>query len=260
MIKRKSLEVRLARTAAEIDAAQALRYRVFYEELCAEADAQARASRRDVDAMDERCDHLLVLDHAAEGNAPAVVGTYRMNRQATERRSSDFYSSDEYDLAPLIAYPGCLLEVGRSCVAPEYRRGAVMQLLWAGIAEYVSRHDVALMFGCASFPGSDPQVRALGLSYLYHHHLARPELRARAVGDRYVAMDLIAKTDVDPEKAWAGLPPLIKGYLRLGGCVGDGAVIDPQFDTVDVCVVVEASRIAEKYYRFYLNRHPAEAA
>jgi putative hemolysin len=260
MIKRKSLEVRLAQSEAEIDAAQALRYRVFYEELNAQPDAQARQNRRDVDDLDARCDHLLVLDHAAGAEAPQVVGTYRMNLVTDARRCDAFYSAQEFDLTPLLDYPGGLLEVGRSCVAPDYRRGGVMQLLWAGIAEFVARHNVGLMFGCASFSGSDPELWADGLSYLHHLHLARPELRPRAAEGRFVAMDRLPRDAIDEEKAWAALPPLVKGYLRLGGVVGDGAVVDRQFDTVDVCIVVEANRIAEKYYRFYLSRHRAEAA
>lgn len=259
MSERKSLEVRLARSAADVDAAQALRYRVFYEELNAEPDAEMRASRRDVDALDARCDHLLVLDHAGGGD-PRVVGTYRMNLQRPGGQGSAFYTAGEYDLSPLLSYPGRLLEVGRSCVAAEYRRGAVMQLLWAGIAEYIAAHDVGLMFGCASFAGRDPAAQAQSLTYLYHHHLAPPALRPRAVTGRYVAMDLQPRDDIDTGRAWSALPPLIKGYLRLGGCVGDGAVVDPQFDTVDICMLVEASRIAEKYVRFYRNRHPAKAA
>lgn len=261
MSRRKSLEVRLAKTAAEIDAAQALRYRVFYEELNAEPDAAARLDRRDRDALDARCDHLLVLDHGEEGDGdPQVVGTYRMNLQTEAQDSAVFYSSGEYDLSPLLSYPGRLLEVGRSCVAREYRSGGVMQLLWAGIAEYITSHDVGLMFGCASFPGSDPDKMAQGLSYLYHHHLAPENLRPQAVDSRYVKMDRMPREEIDEAAARASLPPLIKGYLRLGGCVGDGAVVDPQFDTVDICMIVEASRIAEKYVRFYRERHPAKAA
>ena len=260
MSARKSLEVRLAQSEAEIDAAQALRYRVFYEELNAEPDEATRQSRRDMDALDARCDHLLVLDHGDGNVTPKVVGTYRMNLQPENPDGGAFYSAGEFDLSPLLTYPGRLLEVGRSCVAPEYRRGAVMQLLWAGIAEYIATHDVGLMFGCASFPGSDPAEQAQGLAYLYHHHLAPPSIRPRAVEGRYVAMDLQSREEIDTGKAKAALPPLIKGYLRLGGCVGDGAVVDPQFDTVDICMLVEASGIAEKYVRFYRERHPAKAA
>lgn len=259
MSGRRSLEVRLSRSEAEIDAAQALRYRVFYEELNAEPDAAARQDRRDRDALDARCDHLLVLDHAGSG-APQVVGTYRMNLQAPHSTSTSFYTSGEYDLSPLLGYPGRLLEVGRSCVAPEYRSGGVMQLLWAGIAEYIATHGVGLLFGCASFPGSDPDALAESLSYLHRHHLAPETMRPRAVDSRYVAMDRMPPGPIDNAVARTALPPLIKGYLRLGGCVGDGAVVDPQFDTVDICMIVEASRIAEKYVRFYRERHPAKAA
>lgn len=252
----RNLEVRLADSAAEITAAQALRYRVFYDEMGAKPSAAMVESGRDFDALDEQCEHLLVIDREVADPAAAVVGTYRMNlQQAGGGNMADFYSADEYDLTQLIDHPARLLEVGRSCVAADYRRGAVMQLLWLGIAEYMAENDVGILFGCASFPGSDPAVHAEALSYLHHHHLAPPELRTRALGARHIGMDMLPKDRVPAGGAVAaGLPPLIKAYLRLGGYVGDGAVIDHQFNTVDVCVIVEASRIAEKYYKFFLPK------
>jgi putative hemolysin len=126
-----------------------------------------------------------------------------------------------------------------------------MQLLWRGIAIYVFRYDIKLMFGCASLPGTDPDALALPLSYLFHYHLAPPEIRPQAIADRYVEMDLLERDEVDVKAALAEMPPLIKGYLRLGGFVGNGAVTDDQFNTTDVCVVVKTSLVTEKYYRHY---------
>jgi len=260
MANLKDLEVRVARSPEEIGWAQALRYRVFYEEMGARASAEMARTRRDFDALDEACDHLLVLDNTVGDPALRVVGTYRLNLQAGQGKTTRFYSAGEYDLTQLLRNPARLLEVGRSCVAHGYRRGAVMQLLWLGIAQYMAAHSVGIMFGCASFPGADPMAQSYALSYLYHHHLAPPELRARALSGLHVEMAMLPKDRVDADKARAALPPLIKGYLRLGGCVGDGAVIDHQFNTVDVCIIVEASRIAEKYYRFYLPKLTARKA
>jgi L-ornithine Nalpha-acyltransferase len=207
--------------------------------------------RRDYDGFDEICDHLLVLDHSRGTGPEAVVGTYRLIRRAAAERFGTFYSAAEYDIAPLIAYPGEILELGRSCVDAGYRARPVMQLLWSGIAAYVSHYDIALMFGCASLPGTDPAALAVPLSYLYYHHLAPPALRARALPERFVEMRRLGPAAIDPMRTLGALPPLIKGYLRLGGFVGDGAVIDEQFNTTDVCIVVKTDLVAEKYSRHY---------
>jgi putative hemolysin len=245
------LEVRLADSKAAIDAAQALRYRVFYEEMSAVPNSEMAARHRDFDEFDEVCDHLLVIHHARGSGPGAVVGTYRLLPHNVADRHGGFYSAAEYDLSNLLAYPGRILELGRSCVDAAYRNRATMQLLWQGISAYVFEHDIALMFGCASLPGTDPDALAVPLSYLHHHHLAPPELRVRALRHRCVDMNRLPPEAVDPRKALADLPPLIKGYLRLGGFVGEGAVIDRQFNTTDVCVVVETGRVTEKYYRHY---------
>jgi len=255
-----ALEVRLAASDAEIDAAQALRYRVFYEEMQARPSAKVAASRRDRDTFDAYCDHLLVIDERRGTGADGVVGTYRLLRRAVAMRSGGFYTATEFDIGPLLAHPGEILELGRSCVDPAYRTRPTMQLLWRGIASYVFQNNIKVMFGCASLPGTDPKALAVPLSYLHHYHLAPPPLRARALPDRYVDMNLLPHGDIDPEAAVAqfdsraaiaALPPLIKGYLRLGGLVGDGAVIDPQFNTTDVCLIVVTDRITDKYFNHY---------
>jgi putative hemolysin len=246
-----NLGLRLAESAAEVEAAQALRFHIFYEELGARADARTAAARRDADEFDAVADHLLVLDHALGQGPEAVVGTYRLIRRAAARRIGRFYSESEYDVSMLVAFPGEIMELGRSCVAAPYRTRGTLQLLWRGIAAYVFRHRVGLMFGCASLPGTDLDALAPQLSYLHANHLAPPELRARALPGRHVAMDRLPIGQVDAKAALVALPPLVKGYLRLGGFVGDGAVLDEQFNTTDVCVVVKTDLITEKYYRHY---------
>jgi L-ornithine Nalpha-acyltransferase len=248
------LQVRLAENEADIDAAQALRYRVFYESLGARAAVEAARRRRDFDRFDERCDHLLVLDHSRGTRPEIIVGTYRLIRREAAARLGGFYSAGEFDIARLAAYPGEILELGRSCVDSAYRQRPTMQLLWSGIAAYVFYYDIAVMFGCASLPGTDPDALAAPLSYLHHYHLAPPALRARALAHRYVEMNRLPITAIDPVRALAGLPPLIKGYLRLGGFVGDGAVIDADFNTVDVCIVVKTDLVSEKYSRHYVRK------
>lgn len=246
-----TLGVRIAEGAAEIDAAQALRYRVFYDEMGAHPDAAMAASRRDFDRFDDVADHLLVVDHAIGPGPEGVVGTYRLIRVEAAARAGGFYSADEYDLSAVLGFPGRVMELGRSCVDARYRNRAVMQLLWRGIAAYVFRHGIGLMFGCASLPGTDPDKLAVELTYLYTHHLAPPELRPRALPGRYVEMRRMDPAALVPMRALAAVPPLIKGYLRLGGFVGDGAVIDTQFNTVDVAIVVKTDLITEKYLRHF---------
>jgi L-ornithine Nalpha-acyltransferase len=246
------LQVRLAEDRADIEAAQALRYRVFYETMGAVPVAGMAQRRRDFDPFDDICDHLLVIDHDRPSGGQ-VIGTYRLIRRDAARRCGRFYSSGEYDIANLIAYPGEILELGRSCVDPLYRGRGAMQLLWGGIAAYVFRYDIALMFGCASLPGTNPEALAEPLSCLYHAHLAPPELRVRALDERYVDMNRRDAAGLDSARIRAALPPLIKGYLRLGGFVGDGAVIDTQFNTTDVCIVVKTDLVAEKYSRHYVR-------
>lgn len=253
------LEVRLAVDAADVDAAQDLRYRVFYEEMSAAPDAAMAARQRDVDRFDEICDHLLVIDrgHRPAGRDGVVVGTYRMLRRSVAMRHGGFYEAGEYDITALLAQNGELLEVGRSCVDEAYRNRATIQLLFRGIAAYVEHHDVALIFGCASLPGVDPAAMAMPLSYLAHNHLAPPALRPVALAARHVDMKLLAPEAVDTRAAVAALPPMIKGYVRAGCVVGDGAVIDHQFGTVDVCIVVPMDRVSEKFRQRY--EHDASA-
>ena len=255
-----NLRIRLAENPAEIRAAQALRYRIFYEQMAAQPTAEMRAARRDFDSFDDFCDHLLVFDEERGSGPESVVGTYRVMRREGATRRGQFYSVDEYDIAAIESYPGEILELGRSCVDPTCRSGAAMQLLWRGIAEYVFYYNISIMFGCASLPGTDPQRLKLPLSYLYHHHLAPPALRARAVDDRRVAMDLLPIEEVRIPEARQALPPLIKGYLRLGGFVGDGAVVDYDFGTTDVCIVVKTDWVTEKYLRHYKREEAGSSA
>ena len=246
-----NLGVRVATTPGEIDAALALRYRIFFDEMGATPTAQTRVSRRDRDEFDSVADHLLVVDHAIGPGPEGVVGTYRMLQPAGAAAIGRFYTADEYDIGPITSFPGRVLELGRSCVDITYRGRAVMQLLWRGIAAYVFHNQVDLMFGCASLPGTDPERLAVELSYLYEHHLAPPALRPRAKPDRYIDMRRVPVSSFDPRRVNQMLPPLIKGYLRIGGFIGDGAVIDTQFNTIDVAMILKTDLVTDKYYRHY---------
>jgi len=244
------LHIRLAETAEEVRASQRLRYRVFCEEMAATPSAEERLERREYDTFDAYCDHLLVFDRRKRGTE-AVVGTYRLMRREQALRRGQFYTIDEYDISTLLNYPGEILELGRSCVAADYRTGTTMQLLWRGIAEYVFYYNIDVMFGCASLPSTDPDTLKDALSYLYHHHLAPPALRPKALPGRYVDMNRQAPEEINVRQARRLVPPLVRGYLHLGGFVGDGAVIDYDFGTTDVAVVVKTDWVTQKYLRHY---------
>ncbi|HVZ54896.1 MAG TPA: GNAT family N-acyltransferase [Pseudolabrys sp.] len=259
-----SLEVRLAQTAAEVRQAQKLRYRVFYQEGSAIPNPGRLFARRDVDGYDAICDHLLVLDHDARDrgvhNRPAVVGTYRLLRQSLAEDHGGFYTAGEFDIGGLIERHRNLqfLELGRSCVLEAYRNKRTVELLWHGIHAYILQNRCDVMIGCASIDGTDPRRLALPLSFLHHHAPAPDAWRARALPNRYVDMNRMSKESIDPKEALRALPPLIKGYLRLGAYIGDGAVVDHEFGTTDVLVVLPVSVIQKRYFEhFDLSRRAA---
>ena len=246
-----NLGVRLAATEAEVQAAQALRYQVFFAEMGAKPDEAMAAAKLDYDAFDTIADHLLVIDHDLGDGAAAVVGTYRLIRQEKAEAFGRFYSESEYDISPLMRFPGRKLELGRSCTAQAYRNRVVLQLLWRGIASYIAHYKIDTMFGCASLAGTNPDALAEELTYLALHHPAPSELAPVALPACYVNMKRLPAEAINPKQALMRLPPLIKGYLRLGGYVGDGAVIDTQFNTTDVAVIVQTDLLTEKYFRHY---------
>jgi len=252
-----TLEVRLAQTAAEVRQAQKLRYRVFYQEGSAIPNPGRLFARRDIDIYDAICDHLLVLDHAAAeghpGNRPAVVGTYRLLRQSLAEDFGGFYTAGEFDIAGLIARHSDLqfLELGRSCVLAPYRNKRTVELLWYGIHAYLLQNGTDVMIGCASLDGTEPKQLALQLSFLHHYARAPEAWRARALNERYVEMNRMSKETIDPKKALRELPPLLKGYLRLGAYIGDGAVVDHEFGTTDVLIVLPVSAVKKRYLEHF---------
>jgi L-ornithine Nalpha-acyltransferase len=252
------LEVRLAGSAGEVAAAQELRFRVFHEEMGARCD-EAAAERRDADRFDAVCDHLLVVDGDA---GDAVVGTYRLLRQEMAIASGGFYSAAEFEIGRLAARHRDLkfLELGRSCVLPAYRTKRTIELLWQGIWGYVRRHGIGAMTGCASFPGTVPQAHAAALSFLHHNCRSEGDWHVRALADRFVDMDMMPPEAVDMRAALAAMPPLIKGYLRLGARIGDGCVVDREFGTTDIFIVLPVATISQRYIDHYgaeATRFPA---
>ena len=247
------LKLRLAQGRQEIHACQKLRYRVFYEELSAKS--AVTASGVDADRFDAICDHLAVVRQGPPRAPDAIlladgelVGTYRLLRQAVAEGNGGFYTQDEFDIAPLLtSHPGLrFLELGRSCVLKPFRTKPVVELLWQGIWNYVRLHDVDVMFGCASLEGTDPEIHAEALSFLAEHRQAPAEWNARALPGRYVEMK--RRSRFDAKAALRALPPLVKGYLRLGCYIGEGAVIDREFNTIDIFIVLPVSAIHSRYF------------
>jgi putative hemolysin len=257
------LQVQLAKKRSDILQAQRLRYEVFYEERNAIPSVLAGIRRLDQDPYDAVCDHLLVVDTAkpeadpdtwTSRRRPKVVGTYRVLRQEMAERRQGFYTESEYDIAPLLAAKSRnyrFMELGRSCVLKPYRTKRSVELLWHGLWTYIREHKVDVMIGCASFEGTDPKAHAMALSFLHHHALATPEWRCRAHDHLHVPMDLIPKDQIDTKAALKALPPLIKAYLRLGAMIGDGAVIDRQFNTTDVFVILPVEKIDPRYFEHF---------
>ena len=256
-----NLEVRLARSRSDIKNAQRLRYHVFYEEMSAIPDALAMMSRRDEDPFDAVCDHLLVLDYGsgAKGRRswrrrPRVVGTYRILRQDMAEFHDGFYSQGEYDIASLLKTEGdeCrFMELGRSCVLKDYRGRRTVELLWQGIWSYAREHHIDVMLGCASFEGTDPRHHAEALSFLHHKARAPERWLVRAHDDVRVDMNMLPANQIKTRTALKSLPPLIKGYLRVGAYIGDGAVVDHQFGTTDVFIILPVEAIDERYIAYF---------
>lgn len=245
--------VRLAETEEDVAAAQRLRYRVFVEEMGADASPENRALRQERDAFDQHFDHLIIVDEesVAEDPLDRVVGVYRLLRGAVAKQGCGFYGASEYDLDKVLHYPREVMELGRSCVDAAHRGGAAMHLLWTGLGHYVAEHDVEIMFGVASFHGVDPAPLAMPLSYLHYNHLAPEDLRVRTQPEHFVKMDTVPQDQVNRAEALRAIPALIKGYLRLGGFVGEGAFVDHDFNTVDVCLLMDTARMVDRYKNFY---------
>lgn len=249
-----NLETRLARSASEIDAAQAVRFKVFAEEMRAQLPSEAMRQRRDVDAYDAICDHLLVLDTSIEGDPEdQIIGTYRLLRQDVAMANGGFYSASEFEIGALLdRHPEKkFMELGRSCVLPAYRNKRTVELLWQGNWLYSLQHNMNAMFGCASFTGVHPEMHALALSFLYQNVRAKDEWAVEALPSLARTMDLMPPEAVNAKRALNALPPLIKGYLRLGAWVSGTAVVDHAFNTTDVLIVLPIASISDRYVNYY---------
>ncbi|MCO6381982.1 GNAT family N-acetyltransferase [Oceanicola sp. 502str15] len=254
-------EVRLAAGQADLAAAQRLRYEVFVTELGGDGEMVDHDARLEADRYDPHCDHLLLIDHAQPAELPAagggaVVGVYRLLPGARAAEIGGFYTEGEYDLTPLKTSGRRLLELGRSCLAPRYRGGIAMYHLWSALWDYVEAREIEVLFGTASFHGTDTAALAAPLSMLHHNHLAPEALRPTALPPRARDMNLRPEAELDRAAAMREVPALIKAYLRLGGWVGQGAWVDAAFNTTDVCLVLDAARVSPRQVAIYRKDRP----
>jgi putative hemolysin len=249
------LEVRLADLPREILAAQELRFRVFFEEGGAAPDAASERAGRDICRFDEVCDHAIVVDNAAPhrpDGAPRVVGAYRLLRHEAAQRHFGFYSAAEFAVGALVdRHPKLrFMELGRSCVAEGYRSKRTIETLWRGVWAYALRHGIDVMFGCASLPGTDAGAHGSALTLLVRENGVEPDWSV-APAPHAVRAAPPAVDAFDPRAALRDLPPLIKGYLRLGARFGREAVIDQVFGTTDVFVVLRVADIEARYLDYF---------
>lgn len=244
-------EVRLAESEAELLASQRLRYDVFVRELGGDGALVDHAAGIERDAYDPYYDHMLIFDRRRDPALGQVIGVYRLLRGERAEAAGGFYTAGEYDLAPLLASGRPLLELGRSCLHPDYRGGAAMYHLWTGLADYTLAHGLEVLFGTASFHGTDPRAIAEPLSLLHHRHLAPEDLRVRALPHSYQRLDLLPEQAIDRPRAMLQTPSLIKGYLRLGGFIGEGGYIDREFNTIDVCLILDTMRMNARQRAIY---------
>ncbi|MEM7196894.1 MAG: GNAT family N-acyltransferase [Pseudomonadota bacterium] len=249
------LIIRLAKNEAEIAQALSLRYQIFYEELGAPASTSISKNKQDRDEFDESADHLIIID--SNLTTHPIIGTTRILRRDTLGKAGRFYSADEFDLQPLLDFPGKLFELGRTCVHTNYRTRKAMEVMWRGISIYVLHHDIKLLFGCASFHGTDLQEHWRELGYLHQNHLAPEHLRVRA--SPYTDINSYDRDIGDARAIMRQLPPLLKGYLRLGCWIGDGAYIDHDFNTIDVLIILMTEKVTTRYYRHYSDAYSAQS-
>lgn len=251
-VQDQKFELRFASDPQDLRAAQRLRYRVFVEELGSDGEMVDHQAELEADKFDPAYDHLMLIDKArSEDPLEQCVGVYRLLTGEKAAELGRFYTEDEYDLTVLKNSGKRLLELGRSCVAPEYRGGTALYHMWAGLAKYVFEEGFDVLFGVASFHGTDVAALAEPLSLLHHRHLAPPELRVRAVADQFQSMDLVPEDVIDRRRAMLSVPALIKAYLRLGGTVGEGAFVDYAFNTVDVCLILDIAQVSARQKEMY---------
>ena len=243
-----NLSTRLAKTAGELRQAQRLRYQVFFEELSAKPNRAQQSDSIDLDDHDLNCDHLLMLEGEAN-----IVGTQRFLTRKPGTNAPRFYSQDEFDLECLADRHAdkTFMELGRSCIHPQYRTKRTAELMWHGTWSYALANKVDVMVGCASFPTHNLDEILPALQFLKSTASTSPGWEVRPTAESATEIPVSENQDIDLKPAMRLLPPLIKGYLRLGAMFSSHAVHDPVFGTIDVLVVLPVESINPRYVNYY---------
>ncbi len=247
--------IKIVDKKSELKKAQALRYSVFYKEKKAIPTISKKILRLDYDKIDKFADHLIVIDKNSKNIKNKIVGTYRLLRGDIAAHCGGFYTSSEFDLSRVLnSYKiSQILELGRSCVHQDYRNGTIMNLLWKAIANYVKLYDIKILLGCASFHGIDVMKFTNELSYLRKNFSLSDELSVKSLDTKIYPAYTEINSNTNDLRTFVKLPPLIKGYLRIGGKVSYDCFVDYKFNTIDLCVIVTTENINEKYKKKYLN-------
>ena len=222
-----------------LKSAQTLRYISFFDgkKIC--------KKKIDIDIYDKFSEHLVVTDKLKSKNK--VIGTYRLLTKDMMPSNFDFYTSSEFDISKLKKFTSNILEVGRSCVDKSYRNGRIIKLLWRGLAREIVVRNIEIVIGCASFPTTDQNQIVEELSYLKHYHSPPKDFDTLPVDSKALQFQILSKKKLNSKRIFKRLPPLIKAYIRTGAWFGSGAVVDKEFKTIDVCVVLKTLNIRNKY-------------
>ena len=259
-IKVRDFEVRLTRSKEERKQVRQLRYKVFVEEEGASVNEEQKNLREEYDNYDNYAEYMVVL-HKSK-----VVGTYRIIGRDAAEKMGGFYTETEFDLKKIKKVRGNIAEMSRACVDPDYREGGlVLRMLWMGMTDYILKRKIVLMFGVASWVGTQPALSAQAISYLYYNHLAplplravvEPEKLVDGVNPKLTRMNILPKAFVDDAEAKSQMTPLIKGYLRLGAQFGKGVFIDKPFNSYDVFVILQAKNMNRAYQKHFTGNENA---
>ncbi len=257
MTKIGEYEFRLARSKEDRKLVRELRYKVFIEEDGAIPTEEQKALGEEYDPYDEYCDYILILHNKPDAEKPIIAGTYRIINREQAEKMNGFYTETEYDIKKIKKHSGNIAELSRACVHPDYRGGIVIKLLWMALAKYVIKNKISLLFGVASFIGTNPGKYAMGISYLYYKRLAPLRLRAIVNSEEMTRMNLLPKEYIDENLALEQMGPVLKGYLRLGGVFGKGVYVDKPFNTCDVFVLIETRKVNKTYQKFFTGKENA---
>ena len=246
----KNFTVKIAQSNFEIKKAQHLRYQIFFKNNKDINKPINNLFKRDFDFYDKISDHIIIIDNNINNNEN-VVGTYRLLRGNFAKIYKGFYTEQEFDITNLKKHfsNSNMLELGRSCVHADYRSGIILKLLWQGISNYINDYKIKILFGCASFHGTDPKKFRNEFNLLRKNFCLNDDFNVKSLQKNPIHFQTLQ----DEKIVFKNLPPLIKGYLRAGGMMSKDYFIDKEFNTIDFCVVVFTDQIIDRYKNKFLN-------